>query len=92
MLVITLLACCAARGAAAAAGGARELPTGRRLQAPGVPTAWPTAYNPDRTPWPTEYDPNRTPWPTVYDPMRTPLWTRKWGFSESPSSSNESGS
>ena len=37
MLLINLLACCAARGAAAAAaGGARELPTGRRLQAPGA--------------------------------------------------------
>ncbi len=79
MLVITLLACCAARGAAAAAGGAREVPAGRRLQAPGVPTPWPTEYNPDMTPSPTQYDPNRTPWPTVYDPFRPTEWpTTAW--------------
>ncbi len=87
MLVINLLACCAARGAAAAAaGGAREPPIGRRLQAPGVPTPWPTAYDPDRTPWPTEYDPNRTPWPTVYDPFRPTEWpTTAWPTTALPS-------
>ena len=67
-----------AAAAAAAGGGARELPTGRRLQAPGVPTPWPTEYDPDRTPWPTEYDPNRTPrpteWPTLL-PTTAPTLT-----------------